>query len=88
MFLPWLISEGMLRLSERKDHGMISRSFYLPIRASPYQHQKEAARFALARLEDGGGAALLMEMGTGKTLTSIAITGALRNAGRDRKSVV
>ena len=67
---------------------MISQSFDLPIRASPYQHQKEAARFSLERLEDGGGAALLMEMGTGKTLTSIAITGALRNAGRVQRLLV
>ena len=67
---------------------MISQSFDLPIRASPYQHHKKAARFALERLEDGGGAALLMEMGTGKTLTSIAITGALWNAGRIQRLLI
>ncbi len=50
----------------------------LPIRAMPYRHQTEAYAFALKHLMDGGGAALLMEMGTGKTLTSIAIIGALR----------
>ncbi len=49
----------------------------LPIRAKPYRHQIEAYTFALKRLMDGGGAALLMEMGTGKTLTAIAIVGAL-----------
>ena len=48
-----------------------------PIRAAPYQHQRKAAAFALERLESGGGAALLMEMGTGKTLTTIAIVGSL-----------
>ena len=42
----------------------------LPIRAAPYKHQCRAAAFALDRLDQGGGAALLMEMGTGKTLTS------------------
>ena len=52
-----------------------SREF--PIRAAPYQHQRKAAAFALERLESGGGAALLMEMGTGKTLTTIAIVGSL-----------
>ena len=46
-----------------------SREF--PIRAAPYQHQRKAAAFALERLESGGGAALLMEMGTGKTLTNL-----------------
>ena len=53
----------------------------LPIRAVPFEHQRRAAAFALDRLEHGGGAALLMEMGTGKTLTSIGIVGRLRNAG-------
>ena len=49
----------------------------LPIRATPYEHQRRAAAFALDRLSRGGGAALLMEMGTGKTLTSIGIVGQL-----------
>ena len=49
----------------------------LPIKATPYRHQIEAYTFALKRLMEGGGAALLMEMGTGKTLTAIAIVGAL-----------
>ena len=53
----------------------------LPIRAAPYEHQRRAAAFALDRLDQGGGAALLMEMGTGKTLTSIGIVGRLRLAG-------
>ena len=35
-----------------------------------------------------GGCALLMEMGTGKTITSIAITGALSNAGRIRRVLI
>ena len=48
-----------------------------PIRAAPYDHQRRAAAFALDRLSRGGGAALLMEMGTGKTLTSIGIVGQL-----------
>ena len=34
------------------------------------------------------GAALLMEMGTGKSLTAIAITGALSNAGRIHRVLV
>ncbi len=60
----------------------------LPIRAAPYEHQKRAATFALDRLESGGGAALLMEMGTGKTLTTIAIVGKLRLAGRIQRLLV
>lgn len=49
----------------------------LPIRAAPYEHQRRAAAFALDRLSRGSGAALLMEMGTGKTVTSIGIVGQL-----------
>ena len=56
---------------------MCSNNLKLPIRAAPYRHQREAATFALDRLANGGGAALLMEMGTGKTLTTIAIVGRL-----------
>lgn len=68
----------------------------MPIQAAPYRHQIEAFNFVcrLFDLEDGGaapvsrGAALLMEMGTGKTITSIAITGALYRAGRIRRVLV
>lgn len=56
---------------------MCSNNLKLPIRAAPYRHQQEAAAFALDKLVNGGGAALLMEMGTGKTLTTIAIVGRL-----------
>ena len=58
-----------------------SEDFALPIRAAPFEHQRRAAAFALNCLQRGGGAALLMEMGTGKTLTSIGIVGRLRMAG-------
>lgn len=61
----------------------------MPVRVRPYQHQREAFAFAcrlFGILSGGGlqsgGCALLMEMGTGKTLTTIAITGALANAGK------
>jgi len=60
----------------------------LPIRATPYRHQQEAAEFALAQLKVGGGAALLMEMGTGKTLTSIAVIGTLWQQKRIRRLLI
>lgn len=53
----------------------------LPIRAAPFEHQRRAVAFALNCLQRGGGAALLMEMGTGKTLTSIGIVSVLREEG-------
>lgn len=61
---------------------MSAKHAALPVLAKPYAHQREAFAFALEQLDTGGGAALLMEMGTGKTLTSIAIVGQLR---RERK---
>ena len=59
-----------------------------PIRAAPYLHQRKAAAFALERLESGGGAALLMEMGTGKTFTTIAIVGTLWQEARIQRLLV
>jgi SNF2 family DNA or RNA helicase len=65
----------------------------LPVKATPYRHQCEAYGFVCGLLGLGGevasrGAALLMEMGTGKTITSIAITGALYGAGMIRRVLV
>ncbi len=62
----------------------------MPIRAAPYRHQEEAFAFVrqLLASPQGGGAALLMEMGTGKTLTSVAITGALWNTGRIQRLLI
>lgn len=66
----------------------------MPIKAAPYRHQIEAfnfvcGMFGLVSVGGAGefpvrsaGCALLMEMGTGKTLTTIAVTGALLQAGR------
>jgi SNF2 family DNA or RNA helicase len=70
---------------------MLDRS--LPVKAVPYRHQREAFAFAcrllgLSGTAKGGAAALLMEMGTGKTITAIAIAGALAQAGRARRALV
>lgn len=72
----------------------MSKGNAMPIRAAPYKHQQAAFEFVcrLFGITDGEirshGAALLMEMGTGKTITSIAITGALYMAGLIRKVLV
>lgn len=66
----------------------------IPIRASPYRHQREAFAFVSGMFGLGGhearspGAALLMEMGTGKTITAIAIAGALFLEGKIRRAMV
>lgn len=65
----------------------------LPVKAKPYHHQCEAYGLACGLLGLGGeaasrGVALLMEMGTGKTITGIAITGALYGGGLIRRVLV
>jgi SNF2 family DNA or RNA helicase len=66
----------------------MQKEMKLPIRAAPYRHQIEAVDFALGRLAHGGGAALLMEMGTGKTITAIAVAGVLWIADHIRRLLV
>ena len=60
------------------------------MKTSLYRHQLEACAFAekVFKPPDGGGVALLMEMGTGKTLTSIAIIGRLWIERRIRKVLI
>ena len=53
----------------------------------PGEGKESGSRDAPPR-QPGAGCALLMEMGTGKTLTTIGITGALSNAGRIRRVLV
>ena len=67
----------------------------MPIKAAPYDHQKKAFAFACdkfgvfdERLKSRG-TALLMEMGTGKTIVSIAVAGCMYQYGKvDRVLVV
>ena len=74
--------------------GNVSKIPAMPIRAKPYEHQQRAYYFAcrLFGLEDGviksRGVALLLEMGCGKTLVSIAISGALAKAGKVKRVLV
>ena len=56
----------------------------IPVKAHPYEHQQKAYEFACRQFGLTGcdppssrGVALLMEMGTGKTLTTIAVAGRL-----------
>ncbi len=66
----------------------------MPVRATPYRHQKEAYRFVNHLFGLTGdpqaslGAALLMEMGCGKTLTTIGIIGRLYLSGKIRKVLI
>ncbi len=61
----------------------------MPIKATPYEHQQKAYDFALGLLtEYNRGVAYLMDMGTGKTITTIAVLGALYQAERIRKVLI
>ena len=60
-----------------------NKSLPMPIAVKPYLHQQQAFDFACMRFGllpsdfKSNGVALLMEMGTGKTITSIGISGIL-----------
>ena len=70
--------------------GKLIYNAQLPIRAAPYAHQRQAFEFVwrLFTEDASPGAALLVEMGCGKTLTTIAIAGALYNSGRIKRLLV
>ncbi len=58
---------------------MDGKKVKMPIKAKPYLHQENAFKFGLNVFEGGKALAYLMEMGTGKTLTTIALAGELSN---------
>lgn len=60
----------------------------LPIKVKPYKHQEIAFNFAIEKLEQEGCAALLMDMGLGKSLTSIAIAGQLYQENKIERVLV
>lgn len=66
----------------------------MPIKATPYEHQKKAFTFACDKFGvfDGciksRGTALLMEMGTGKTIVSIAVAGCMYQYGKVNRVLV
>lgn len=66
----------------------------IPIKAKLYQHQQNACRFACERFGvlpsevHSNGVALLMEMGCGKTITSIAIAGILHQHRHIKKILI
>ena len=73
---------------------MTNKSLPMPITVAPYHHQQQAFDFACMRFGllpsdfRSNGVALLMEMGTGKTITSIGIAGILYQFGRVNRILV
>lgn len=60
----------------------------MPLKVKPYRHQIAAFNFVTKLFKERKGAALLADMGTGKTLISIAIAGALTKRNIRRMLVV
>lgn len=72
---------------------MPNSSIPMPVKAKPYEHQYKAFEFACMKFgilpgEFSSGVALLMEMGTGKTITSIGIAGVLYQFGKIKRVLV
>lgn len=69
-------------------------SLLMPIKANPYEHQIKAFGFVCGLFGIfnapyySRGAALLMEMGCGKTITSIAVAGALYQFGKINRILI
>ena len=66
----------------------------MPVKVTPYDHQKRAFEFICKQFgvfggpQKSRGTALLMEMGTGKSLTAIAAAGCMYQFGLIRKALV
>lgn len=60
----------------------------MPIKTIPYRHQEKAFKFVMNKFENPGGAALLIEMGCGKSLISVAVAGALAKESKIRKLLI
>lgn len=60
----------------------------IPVKASLFDHQKKAFEFAMNKFENGGSVALLIEMGCGKSLISVAVSGALFGDEKVKKLLI
>ena len=66
----------------------------MPIKVTPYDHQQKAYEFTcglfglIPSVVHSPGAALLMEMGTGKTLTTIGVAGTLYQRGYIKRLLI
>lgn len=62
----------------------------MPMKVPPFVHQRRAYEMAIKTFSNGqsDGYALLMEMGTGKSLTAIGIAGAMYLSGKVRRVLV
>ena len=74
--------------NSKKDNEIVEPTIKPPIKGNLYRHQVKAYNFALEKFNKGKGVAFLMDMGTGKTITTIALIGALNSQKRVGKVLV
>jgi SNF2 family DNA or RNA helicase len=92
--LPAQVLETLKFMRCEEVRTMTNKSLSMPIAVKPYLHQQQAFDFACMRFGllpsdfRSNGVALLMEMGTGKTITSIGISGILYQFGRVNRILV
>lgn len=67
---------------------MVMNNLKMPIKTIPYRHQEKAFEFVMSTFKNPGGVALLVEMGCGKTLISIAVSGALFKEGKIKRLLI
>ena len=77
-----------LTADETDTKGNAEPTIKPPIKGSLYSHQVKAYNFALKQFDTGKAVAFLMDMGTGKTITTIALIGALYSQKRVGKVLV
>ena len=77
------------RAKTARDEFVSSRPHREPrVKAKLFKHQQEAYEYALETFEKGKAVALLADMGTGKSMMTIAITGTLEAEKGIRKMLV
>jgi SNF2 family DNA or RNA helicase len=85
------LDDGLRALAKQTadtDNGDEQPFCSMPIKATPYRHQVRAFNFVMNLLSNRKGAAVLADMGTGKSLMSVAIAGALLAEGKLKKLLV
>ena len=60
----------------------------MPVKVNPFEHQKRAFEFVMHKFENDSGAALLVEMGCGKSLISVAVAGTLFGEEKVKKLLI
>lgn len=84
------LDDSLLPCVQKEEAQHEEPIYPMPIKATPYQHQVRAFNFAMRQfIQDHEKAcAFLMDMGTGKTITTIAVAGVLFQQGKIKRMLV